>query len=103
MAVDLCIVSVFVLESVPGEIAPCDDNYYHSRDYEDSFAADFWLFTGFGIRLQSARVLIHYSNLPFIRNGLSAIVVRHHFPSQMLIGQLSRSTKRLGGSFGPSV
>jgi hypothetical protein len=41
MAVDLCIVSVFVLESIPGEIAACDDKYDHSRDYQDSFAADF--------------------------------------------------------------
>jgi hypothetical protein len=40
MAVDLCIVSVFVLERIPFEIATCDDKYYHSQDYLDSFAVD---------------------------------------------------------------
>src|SRR5580700_8145783 len=37
MAVDLCIVSVFVLE-IPGEIAACQDKYYPSRDNQDSLA-----------------------------------------------------------------
>src|SRR5580704_11801435 len=32
MTVDLCIVSAFVLESVPDETAACEDNYDHSRD-----------------------------------------------------------------------
>jgi hypothetical protein len=32
MGVDLCIVSVFARESIPGEIAACDDKYYHGRD-----------------------------------------------------------------------
>src|SRR5580704_7754380 len=40
IAVDLCIVSVFVLESIPVEIATCDDKYYHSQNYQDSFAVD---------------------------------------------------------------
>ena len=41
MVVDLCIVSVFVLESIPAEIPSCDDEYDDCRDYQDSFAADF--------------------------------------------------------------
>ena len=41
VAVDLCIVSVFVPESIPGEIAACDEKCDHHRGYQDSFAADF--------------------------------------------------------------
>jgi hypothetical protein len=47
LPVELCIVSVFVLESIPGEIAAGDDKHDHSRDYQDSFAADFDCLPGF--------------------------------------------------------
>jgi len=41
MAVDLCIDSAFVLESIPGEIADCDEKFDQRRDCQDSFAAGF--------------------------------------------------------------
>src|SRR5580693_668817 len=40
MAVDLLIVSGFVLE-IPSEIAACNDKYSRSRDHQDSLAEDF--------------------------------------------------------------
>jgi hypothetical protein len=41
MAIDLCVVSVFEVQRIPGEIAACEDKYHHSQDYSESFAADF--------------------------------------------------------------
>jgi hypothetical protein len=41
MAFDLCTVSVFVVESIPGELAARDGECYHSRDCQDFFVADF--------------------------------------------------------------